>query len=222
MILQSIQGYLMYKYQFMWLFVIVLLFIIAILFLRNGRYATTDKNKKLNIAYFAFILSYGFTRIFFFISDYYGEYQNLDDAFIFILTVKLAYISASLGLLVTLFIFEREFIPSKYIFSMINVICAILFIVLPYDMMRIVMYVFQIFVFIEILSVYIYLAAKGFGELKRRAIFTILALVLFFFGVVLDTRMISDLDIIPGFFPPILVMIGIMVFYKLQSFTTSD
>ena len=219
---QTIQGYLLYKAQFMWLVVIAVLIIVALLFLRNRKQATTKKNEKLNLAYFAFIISYAVTRIFFFIGDYYGEYQALDDSFMFIFSMKMAYISSSIGLFVTLFIFEHEFIPSKYIFSIINVICAILFIILPYDLMRIVMYIFQVFVFIEILSVYLYLAIKGFGELKKRAIYTVLALILFFIGVILDTRMISDLNLIPGYIAPGLVIIGVFIFYRLQSFTTSE
>ena len=216
MFLYSLEVYLLYKMAFMWIIVTILLIIIAVLFLISMRNAGTKINKKLCIGYFTFFFCYGLARIFFFIGDYYGEYQALDESIEFITYMKIAYIAGSVGLLVLLYVYEQEFVPTHYALSVFNVICVILFIVLPYDLMKPIAYVFQVLVLVEILSVYLYIGIKGVGDIKKLAYQTILSLLVFFSGVFLDTRMISDLNIIPPIIPPILVMIGVVLIYYFQ------
>lgn len=216
MLLYSFEDYLMYKASFMWILVSIILFIVSLLFLISIKGAETNVKKKLSLGYFSFFFCYGLTRIFFFIGDYFGEYQPYDDSVEFIFFMKAAYIAGSIGLFALLFVYEQELIPTKYILSIVNIICIALFIILPYVLMQPIAYIFQVLVLVEILSVYIYIGVKGVGDIKKLAIKTILSLIIFFLGVFLDSRMISDLNIIPPLIPPILVIIGVILIYYFQ------
>ncbi len=217
MILQSLSEYLTFRFSFMWLIVIVVLLILALLFLRN--YIARDSVVKMNLGYFAFIISYAITRILFFIGDYFGEYQNLENVIEFTISMKAAYIVSSIGMLVMLFIFEKDIIPTRFILSIVDLVCIILFILLPYDFMKPVMYVFQALVVVEILSIYIYLAVKGTGALRKKAIYTIISILVLFTGVLLDMRIVSDLNIeITWIVAPILVITGSTLFFIFQSY----
>ncbi len=213
MLNQSFEEYLLYKFAFMWIIVSIILIIFSILFLLEVKKAETKTNKKIHFGFFVFFFCYGLARIAFFIGDYYGEYQPYDDSLMFIGSMKAAYILGSVGLFTLLFVYEQNIIPSRYAMSIVNLICITLFVILPYELMKPIAYIFQTLVLIEILSVYIYIGIKGTGQVRILAYKTILSLTLFFLGVFLDSRLISDLNIIPAIIPPLLVIIGIVMFY---------
>jgi hypothetical protein len=86
-----------------------------------------------------------------------------------------------------------------------------------------VMYIFQTLVAVEILSIYIYLALKGTGNLRRKAFSTIISILILFSGIILDMRVIWDLGIDATYIlAPILVMIGVALFYAFQSHRKTD
>ncbi|MFX0071374.1 MAG: hypothetical protein ACFFAO_09825 [Candidatus Hermodarchaeota archaeon] len=223
MLLKSFNEYLLYKFQFMWLFIVIpFMFLICVLWILNLKYSPTEKAKKLYLGYFAFIFCYTLTRIFFFIADFYGEYGGMEDSFEFILYIKLAYISTSVGLVIFFFFFERDFVPTKFIFTGIAFIFGVLFIFLPYDYMKLLMYIMQPIYLLEIMSIYIYLLIKGTGDLKKKALSSIISLIIFFVGILLDTRAVTDLNIIPAFIAPIVFMIGLGSFYYTQKFEKTE
>ena len=219
---QTFSDYVYYNFTFVWIFVIIVLIIIAFLFLNDSRKAPSPKLKKLCIGYFAFILSYAFTRIFFFFADYYGEYKSWEDSLEFLIFIKLGYISSSIGLAIFFYVLERDFVPTKFVLTSITIISVVLYIFLPYNMMRIIIYIFQPIYLVEVLSIYIYLAIKGTGEIQRRALYAIISLIIFFIGIILDIRAITDLDIIPGFVAPICVTIGLVLFHYSQKFSGEE
>ena len=214
MLLQSFEEYFMM--EFLWLVAAGVMIILSILLFKDSKNATTEKNKKLYLGIGSFILAYALTRICFFFADYYGAYQGLEDTLEFLITIKLGYVISAIGLVILLYIFEKEFVPTKYIFTITAIISGVLYVFLPYNYMRLIIYVFQPLVLVEILYIYIYLATKGIGELKKKALYAIFTLIIFFMGIVLDIRSIADLHIVPSFVAPLLVMIGLITYYLSQ------
>jgi hypothetical protein len=217
MLLQSIAEYFML--EFLWLIAAGVMIILSILVFRDSKKATTDKNKKLYLGMGAFILSYALTRICFFIADYYGEYQPFVDSLEFLISIKAGYVVSAIGLTILLYVFEKEFVPTKFIFTITAIVSGILYVFLPYDLMKLIIYIFQPLVLVEILYIYIYLARKGIGDLKKRALYAIYTLIILFMGIALDTRIISDMNIFPPYLPAILVMTGLITFYYSQRTT---
>jgi hypothetical protein len=217
MLFLSFEEYFMF--EFLWLIAAGVMVVLSIIIFRDSKKARTEKNKKLYIAMGAFILSYALTRICFFFADYYGEYQAFIDSWEFLFLVKAGYVVSTIGLTILLYVFEKEFVPTKFIFTLTAIVSGVLYVFLPYDLMKLIIYIFQPLVLIEILYIYIYLARKGIGELKKRALYAIFTLIIFFLGIALDTRIISDMNIFPPFIPPILVMVGLITFYMSQRST---
>ncbi|MGV9173147.1 MAG: hypothetical protein ACOC44_14840 [Promethearchaeia archaeon] len=199
----------------LWLISFGLLILAFLLFLKKGLETELKSSKMVFYGYGIFCLAFAITRILFIFGiynpSYYGFYTNL------------GYISALIGIIFWLYILETYMITgTKKIFLILTLIAfgfalislagaanryfalTIIFILLPVSITAIFL-------------LYIYIIIKGTGSVRKKAMWLLGGLILFVIGYMMDSELfISNFSEVPLVIPPVIMIVGILVFLYSQ------
>ena len=190
------------------------LIIIGILFLKKKLGEEETKSQKyffIGIAMLALMSS--LTRIFFLFTDYLVR-----DTPIYNLFWKLAVVSSFSALIFIALVVETYLVKSKYVCSAVGIVGTILIIFLNLELARQLMAVIYLIIGFEIFLLYLYVAYKSPGMLRRKSLLMILSMLIFLVGVIFDSESVWE-GIIPfdmGLIGAILMWIGLGYYLKLN------
>lgn len=210
----------------LWIIAIGELFIGFLILFREYR----KENSKYILGIAIFLILFFISRICNFINVYYVGYSYdtylLDEPLNFWL--QFGYnIFSYIGLFILYFVIETYIVKSKYIFTACVVILSIIAITNYFIIIDIFIWQIPFFatVLLGIPSIYIYLAIKSSGQIRKNSLYISLGMLLFEIGVVFGVpniqRIISTSFAFGWIFEilaPILHIIGIFILIK--AFTT--
>ncbi len=198
------------------------LIIMGLIFLRKGFAEKELESKryfKLGIAMLAIMFS--LTRIFFLVTDLIVEKIITTQAY-YDLFWRMATISSFFALIFIAIVLETYMVKSKYIFTGIATIGTILLFFVSIEFARsILMPLLYVIIGGEIFLLYLYIAIKSPGDLRKRALLMVLSLLIFTFGITLDTQIVKDIFVNLGLFDPgviavIFMWAGLGIYLKLN------
>lgn len=190
------------------------LIIAGIVFIKRQR--TEDELKsqryfRLGIAMFAFMAS--LQRIFFLITDFQVEYSDIYNIF-----WKLAVGASMIALIFITLVVETYFVKTKYVFSGIGVIGTILIIFVDIPLARQLNIPLYLLLGGEIFILYLYIAIKSPGILRKKSLLMLFSLLIFSVGILLDAEsvMIPLFGVDLGIVGTIFMWIGLGSYLKLN------
>jgi len=196
--------------------------IFAIYIYKKMKGRDTDPGQRnIFLGYSLFLATYGLVRFFFIYSDieifYHGE-TALNDIY-----VGLAYTCGVLGALWLFYSIERYLVHSRYVFTILGMITlgiAIISLlqVIPTQIPRMIIFVAVPVFFGVIGLLYLYVAIKASGELRRRALGILTGLLVIMVGFLFGSSIFGNILDPAGLYvfriltEPFLVMIGSAIF----------
>lgn len=187
-----------------------------------------SSQRQIYVSYAGFCLTYGLTRFFFVFSDFIvyhsPSYRITNSDPLNDLFIGLAYVIVIAGFLLLQIMVERHLLHTRFVFT---ILCSVIFVlavlsaiqIIPTDIPRfIVMIAFPGLVFI-VGGLYVYVAIKSTGDVRKRAIGIIIGLLTIGVGILLESSLLGDiLDLIPNMFAlrilisPFIIMVGAAIF----------
>ncbi|MBN2152470.1 MAG: hypothetical protein JW839_13540 [Candidatus Lokiarchaeota archaeon] len=187
--------------NFLWIVVIGLFFVLAITMMAKlANKETLPSTKRLYVGYVVFLVVLGISRFLNQVSNYYRDNSplpNYVDDPMFQLFKRSSYILGLLAFAFLVFGFERHFLKmilnSRGIFTLIPLAIATLAFFLDYDMLRLINYVGIGINMLMIASLYLYVAAKTSGHVRRASINSIVGIAFIGIGFLLNSSLFDDL-----------------------------
>ncbi len=208
---------------YLWLITIVVMVIVGFVVVWRARGAKILKTtKKYLVSNGLFLLLYAITRMIFLFSNYYPEthpntYESYQE---FQILIRIAYIVGLAGLTNLTYGVESNFLNTKGKIALLPGITLIVAIFLPYDIFRITAYVVNSICVAIVLGLYIYVYAKGAGNIRKIALLNVLGLLAMFFATAFDSVTGKNLFTDAGArwvayqLSPFLMLVGVMIMYK--------
>ncbi len=199
----------------LWIASIVLLFFAGILFLIKGHKSELKSQKMMQVGNALFAIFFGLTRILFIVAVYeeYAGRHNYD------FYTTLGYITALIGLIFWMFVLERYMIrKTKMIFTIIAIVSFFIAMIALSGIIErraavTLIYAILPFSLVIILMLYIFLIVKTTGEIRKKAIYQLLAIVLMLIGHFMDSEFfITNFAFIPLEVAPSIMIAGVIVF----------
>ncbi len=206
----SLLAYLFIEnFNFLWFIVIGLFFLLSIrMMVKISHEATLPSTKRLYIGYAVFLIALGISRILNLIANYYRDSLGIDDP-TFQLFKRSTYVLGLIAFAFLVFGFERHFLKmifnSKGIFTLIPLVIAVLSFFLEYQMLSTINYVGIAIDVIMVVSLYIYVASKAAGNVRRASINSIVGIAFIGIGLFLNS---TTMDQLFGAFAWVLTVIG--------------
>ncbi|MEX2715353.1 MAG: hypothetical protein Q6353_020335 [Candidatus Sigynarchaeum springense] len=187
--------------NFLWIVVILLFFVLSIsMMAKLGNKETLPSTKRLYVGYVVFLIVLGISRFLNQVSNFYRDYSALPDYTLdpnFQLFKRFSYVLGLLAFAFLVFGFERHFLKmildTRGIFTLIPLAIAILAFFLDYKTLRIINYVGIGVNMLMIASLYIYVAAKTSGHVRRASIYSIIGIAFIGVGFLLNSSLFDDL-----------------------------
>lgn len=206
----------------LWIIAIAELLIAFIILFRESK----KENSKYILGIAIFVLLFFISRICNYINVYVVGYSYesylLDDPINFWLQIGYN-IFSYIGLFILYFVIETYIVKSRYFFSVCVVILSV--IAISNYLLIIDIFIWQIPFFVIVLlgipSIYIYLALKSRGQIRKNSLLTSLGMLLFEIGVALGIpniqRLLTSTIAFPWiieFIAPILHIIGVFIIVR--------
>ncbi len=204
--------------------VAIAVLVICGLFFWYRAYLMKDKNEKmLMVGFGALFIGFAFLRIFFYLTDmqiivnyvnlvFYGDINNVIDPIYNTFLTKLGYISAFIAYLVFFFTFEYVTKKSKYLLTIGNFILIGTIIVLPFDISRNLVYIASYTNTLLLISIMLILTKKSHPDFQIVPLAILIGDLTVFVGHSLDASLIRVLELVPTFVPPVLYILGCIIF----------
>jgi hypothetical protein len=213
--LQNIEGLYTGWNLYLWYSAIVVQLIISILlFVRSKKLKEMESVYRLVQAYGFFFLAMAINRFFFLwayipILGYFPPNYSL--------YLGIGYIFCSAALVPVIFVIEKFIVKkTKYIFTVLCtllVIMAIITIFLPDNLVEIrnTMQLMGLGTSLIWFILYFWMIKNTFGDPRKKAINTVLGVIIALLGFTLDSERFLQMNIIPVVIPPILYIIGSII-----------
>ena len=198
----------------LWIIAIALLFIGDVLFYLKSRKTEFTTQRKLYIGYSFFFFFFALMRITFIVAVYLPSDYDF--------YTSLGYILGTIGLIILLFIIETYLVPkTKRIFTLITIVMFSVSLIsligtVSREFSLTILNILQPIAVLIIFGIYLFIILKGTGEIRTKAIWFLIGLILLFLGHIMDSEMwFTAFPAFPYEIPPI-VMIGgiIIILYK--------
>ncbi|MHA1650813.1 MAG: hypothetical protein ACTSYB_11515 [Candidatus Helarchaeota archaeon] len=199
-------------------------------FWNHRRNADLKSTRMVLLGQGLFVLCFGMTRLLFLAADYFSPELPEDvvlfvDESLFFLLWKISALVGILAIIFLLLVVETYLVKSRYIFSIIAASGLIIALVSQdVNFSRWTTYITMPLALLGVVILYFYLFFKSSGEIRRRAIMSILGLLIFGLRVLLDTTAgKATLTQILGFFPafiPLFIMVGGLAIYTYYNVKT--
>ena len=207
----------------LWIPVMVYLAIIGTIFVRKMKKApkeiASQKAMYRGMA-FVFYLYIG-VRIFFMLSDYERvrpDYPLTGDTNLYFQFVALSYVCAITAFINLIYAFEKYIIrKTKFLMTTVFVILLCVNIVLLFfpSLMQTMRYINYVPLYIELgtlFLLYLYLAKKTSGKLRRNTLIAIVGLLLMAAAAILESEFLSATGLILPYYSPLMFAIGATIF----------
>lgn len=151
-------------------------------------------------------------------SNYYSVYFSEQEP-AFQLAIRVAYCVGLFAVTFLVYGLEKYILPTRGFLSLVPLAMGVLSTFLPYDTMRVLNYVAQGIIMVVVMGIYIYMASKTSGILRRNALYALVALVAFFSAIYLDSKASkvfftgAGIRWVAYVIPPLLALGGIVGFY---------
>ena len=129
------------------------------------------------------------TRIFFLVTDF----EASDTTLVYTTFWKMATFSSFIALVFIALVLETYSVKSRYIGTIIATIGAVSILFVEIAMARILVIPIYVIIGLEVFILYLYVAIKSPGDLRKRALFMIMSLLIFTIGVFLDSDFMATL-----------------------------
>ncbi len=194
-------------YNFLWLIVIGLFFVLSITMMSKlANKETLSSTKRLYLGYAVFLIVLGFSRLFNQVSNFFRDTVGIDDP-TFQLIKRFSYVLGLLAFAFLIFGFERHFLKmivnTKGIFTLIPLVIGVLGIIptsinpliflIEYKTLRTINYIGIGINMLMIASLYIYVASKSAGNIRRSAIDSIIGIAFIGIGFLLNSSAVDEL-----------------------------
>ncbi len=194
-------------YNFLWLVVIGLFFLLSIAMMAKLKNKETlPSTKRLYLGYAVFLIVLAVSRLFNQISNFYRDTVGDEDP-TFQLIKRSSYVLGLLAFAFLIFGFERHFLKmivnTRGIFTLIPLIIGIIGIIpvsidpltflIDYKTLRTINYVGIGINMVMIASLYIYVASKSTGNIRRAAINSIIGIAFIGIGFLLNSSAVDEL-----------------------------
>ena len=213
-------------FNWFWLFVVAALAVCTILFYMRAREFKAEGQTSSAALFNGYALFFGctiITRFAFFVSNYYSLYggatyydgETLPE---FIVAIRIAYCTSLVALAFLFYGLEKYILPTKFIATLIPLVVGILALILPYDTARMINTAIMPLYFLFGVGSYVYIFKHSTGELRKNSLITMVGLLLFFMGLLLDSKFMKVPALESGviwpayILPPIIATIGIILF----------
>lgn len=199
----------------------------AVYFWNHRRTADLKSTRRVLLGQGLFVFCYAITRLFFIAANYFsGEIAStvhpdavlyVDD-FLFSILWKAGTGIGILAIIFLLIVIETYLVKSRYVFSIISATGLIIALASPdINFSRWATYITQPLALLGVIILYFYLFFKGSGEIRKRAGLSILGLLIFGGGVLIDITaarltFIAWFGFHPGFIPPLLMIAGLALY----------
>jgi hypothetical protein len=181
-------------FNFLWFVVIGLFFFLSICMIpKLARKTTLASTKRLYIGYVVFFIALGFSRFLNLVANYYRGV----DAASFELFKRSSYVLGLVAFAFLVFGFERHFlkmvVDTKGIFTLIPLAIAVLAFFLDYETLRLINYLGAGVDVVMVAALYMYVASKSTGHVRRAAINSIIGIIFIGIGFLLNSTFVDDL-----------------------------
>mgnify|MGYP006282476717 FL=1 len=218
-------GYLEYdlwteKFPY-WAGFVVIIIVVGIIFINRGKKSSSEveTQKKLNYSIGLFAFMYAITRTFFLFSDIERDANDVSQLYFFY--VYIAYMFSIIAMITILNIIENFLIKrtkkmlTKFSIAYLFVIIGLLLLsfwnnsILAIGRTMSTIYFFGTGMVIIIL--YLYLAAKSIGSIRRNALLSALGMIVLAIGLFLDSDSLTRAQLIPIQLPPFVALAGVLL-----------
>ena len=207
--------------KFLFATVVNTFFIAVILYFNKGRKESNSKGKIILFGIVGLILGLAMNRFFFYFGHYFleGYYEGhlfvadyTSESPIYLIFLRLGYISNTIGLTLAIFSFEIIYKKSRYVFTILYLIVVILLILLPFEIARALNFSFSFLLTLFLIPfIYYKFALWSKTESKAVAYLFLLSYLLFMHAASLESREIKELNIIPLYITPLFFLLGVFI-----------
>lgn len=205
----------------LWVIVMVYLGIIGTYLILKSIKKEEKSARSMSHAYAIFIYLYIVARLFYIFSDY--ERDSNAETLLYYRYVALAYVFQILGLLCIIFVLEKYvIIRTKRIVTYIILVLLGVNIIMFFfpnfiPTVRYINYGILYFEVALLIIIYIYLTLNTTGELRTKALLTVIAFFTMITGTILEIDALSSTGLVLPYYTPILFAIGASIFVYAQS-----
>ncbi|MGQ4873730.1 MAG: hypothetical protein ACP6IY_06595 [Promethearchaeia archaeon] len=199
----------------LWIITISGCFIGALLFIIKANKMELKSQKWLYLGYGVFFIFFSLMRIFYIVAVYIPE--NYD------LYTSLGYVVGTIGLIFWLYVLETQMIKStKGIFVAISIVMFAVAVIgltgiIERELALNIINITTPFSISVVFFMYMYIAVKGTGEVRKKAIWLIVGLLLIMLGHAMDSEFwAGNFPDFPYEIPPIVMLIGLLIFLITQ------
>ncbi len=207
----------------LWIPVMVYLAVIGTIFIRKSKKAPKEiVSQKAMYRGMAFIFYlYIPVRLFFMLSDFERVrpgYPLVGDTDLYFQFVALSYVCAISAFLNIIFVFEKYIIRrTKFIMTIVFGILLVVNIILLFfpSLMQTMRYINYVPLYIEVITLfllYLYLAKKTSGKLRRNSLIAIVGLAFMAAAAFLESENLSASGLILPYYSPLMFAIGATIF----------
>nr|MDO8108865.1 hypothetical protein [Candidatus Sigynarchaeota archaeon] len=225
-------------YSFRTLLLIVFIGILLVgfvWFMVKARTMESPQARRIQQGYGLFGLTYAFTRIFFLLSDYERGSHLGTVTQLHLIWVGLGYSVTFVSLLVIYYTVEKQILNRKPILTVIAlgsfIVCLVSLVMVilnigvdlvnnngPQKIAQYTLYITGSFLAIGIAALYIVIARNSSGDVKKKALLSLIGLLIMFGGLLMDMDALSALgiDAIRFYLSPLLFIVGTSMFFVAQ------
>ena len=216
--------------RLLWGVAITVILFGAIYYYLQGRKKQLRGEKLILYGFALYFFCYAIVRILFFLSDftYIGRYVDhtfyrATDAVnsFFPLLVQWGYFFSILGLTFLFYSYEYTVKKSKFIITGLSVVFLLITVITPFDLSRSLIYAYSFIASLLIIFVIYSFTRRSDSEFQPVATFILIGFIIAMLGHTLDASVIKEQNIIPLFLPPILIIIGSLLYIS-PSFINLD
>jgi hypothetical protein len=199
-----------------WIIFTVELFVFGILFIKKLQGLENGVQKKIEHGHAQFMIYYAICRVFFILMIYINDAQDYD----FYCTI--AYFWGTLGFTSLVYSLEKYALQRKPILSMFGyggVIFSIVGIIFTQvrEIVLITVMLVSVLMMCVILFIYIFLIKNTSGELRKRTVLTVIAMILLAVAITADGQFVLANPAVPVFVKnivvPVIAIISVLLFY---------
>lgn len=203
-----------------WMLAIFILFLCGVLLLLKALKQEAKDDKILILGFSGLFFGQAINRLFFYISDFYleGNYQGhsyigdfATETYLCFFYIQLGYLSFLIGIIVFFVCFELVFKKTHFLFSILNVLFIIVYIFLPLEIRRTVMYAY---IGIDVLLLFIaliWLSRLSSIEFQSVSLLMMMGFSLYLIGNIMDSVYMRQLESFSGIAAALFIIAGALL-----------
>ncbi len=170
----------------------------SFLFLKMRQKEKESTQRSIMLGYTLFLFAYALTRTFFVLSDIEIWNTGNPETYLNNVYVGIAYSLGILGAFFIIYLLERFFIHSKFIFTVLAIMILIvsiisIFSLIPSNIPQLIVTIALPGFFLVILLLYLYVAIKSPGDARRRALGIVAGILIIMIGLLFGSSLMGNI-----------------------------